>query len=220
MNCFQVPPVGMQHLEEYLIQWQGRDKEILTEVRAMQHGKRMTSKVHGLSHFSDKQHHYFSGATDAEMKKTVIYSIRFRLDANGEVQFSTCECAAGAGSNATCKHIVAALLVLIQFKKEGILEVEQSSTDVLQSFKKPKRTAQSPKKAQDMGSQETDLNDDDPRPKKYRNRSGYQDEVNMLTVNYCSYTNRDSSWRYKFRKANIQQASKEHDYDTIPITEL
>jgi len=62
--------------------------------------------------------------------------------------------------------------------------------------------------------------DDNPRPEQFRNRPSYTDEVNMLTVNYCSNTGRDSNWRFKFGKADIQAAASDHHYDILPITEL
>jgi len=50
--------------------------------------------------------------------------------------------------------------------------------------------------------------------------SAYKDEVNMLIVSYCATHKEDLSWRYKFAKANIQQAAKDHFYDALPITEI
>ncbi len=62
--------------------------------------------------------------------------------------------------------------------------------------------------------------EDDPRPVEGRNQPGYQDQVNMLTINYCCATGRDSSWRFKIPKADVQAAAKDHFYDTVPMTEL
>ncbi len=102
----QLPDLLFQQIEQYIMKWQGRDQEMLTEVRAVKHGKRMASRVHGLSHcFKDL--HFFTGAVDAEMKKRVVYAIKLAVDKQGQISFSSCECAAGVGPRATCKHIIA-----------------------------------------------------------------------------------------------------------------
>ncbi len=75
-------------------------------------------------------------------------------------------------------------------------------------------------KAAALGKRGVEENDPDPRPKKYRRREGYQAEVNMRTVNYCAFTNRDSCWRFKFGAANVQAAVVDHSYTKIPFTEL
>ena len=63
----------------------------------------------------------------------------------------------------------------------------QACTDVLQNFHRPTaKHASSPVKAASFGKGVKDEND--PRPAKFKTRSflaGYQDMVNMRTVNYC-----------------------------------
>ena len=54
------------------------------------------------------------------------------------MELTTCDCPAGAGSSATCKHIAATLLTLMTISKTGSLgEVNYGCTDRLQSFHKP-----------------------------------------------------------------------------------
>ncbi len=113
----------------------------------------------------------------------------------------------------------AVLLIILHLKEEGELKTAQSCTEVLQSFHCPaKRHVSSPIKASALGRGITD--EDDPRPDEYKNNPGYQDMVNMLTVNYCWSTGRDVSWRYKFGKCNIQQAAQDHDYEKLLLTEI
>lgn len=58
---------------------------------------------------------------------------------NAEVQNSECECPAGKGPNATCKHIGAVLLMLQKFVDTGRLLIDKSCTEGLQTFHKPRK---------------------------------------------------------------------------------
>ncbi len=118
------------------------------------------------------------------------------------------------------------LLVLLHLKETGEVKIDKACTESLQSFHKPKRLSNSsPVKAELLKKRSKKIclaRDDDPRPKKYRERSkeAFQAEVNMLTVNYCWSTNSDVMWRYKMEKADVQQAAMDHDYDQLLMTEL
>lgn len=68
------------------------------------------------------------------------YSLRLRVDSNGSVKNSFCECPAGAGDEGTCKHVAAALLTIVLMKDtKDMCGVNSSCTDALQSFHKPKK---------------------------------------------------------------------------------
>ena len=49
-----------------------------------------------------------------------------------------CECPAGKGSNATCKHIAAVLLMLESFSQTGEIHVKNFCAQDLQTFHKPR----------------------------------------------------------------------------------
>lgn len=67
----------------------------------------------------------------------VTYNSKLVIDINGDIVSSTCECAVGAGSHATCKHIAAMAVVLVNFTADGSYAVPGSCTDNLQLFHKP-----------------------------------------------------------------------------------
>jgi len=50
----------------------------------------------------------------AEMKKSVTYNMHVCLEKCGTIDSCECECAAGMGPNAHCKHIRALLYGLVQ----------------------------------------------------------------------------------------------------------
>ncbi len=123
-----------------------------------------SDKVPGLSVSFSGGYAFFSGSVDATMKSKVMYSIRMVTSCpDGTIVFSSCECPAGAGPHSTCKHVVAALLVVSYLKVNGTLLVRQSCTETIQSFHRPARLKQkmSPMKASSLGKGVNDS--DDPR---------------------------------------------------------
>lgn len=124
----------------------------------------------------------------------------------------------GIGPNSTCKHVVAVLLVLIEFKRSGLLKVAKSCTEKLASFNQPTVThTGSPVRAESI-SKLTQAKDDDPRPLHMRNRPQYNDEVKMSVVSFCHASGMDIPMRYLFEKADLQAAILDHDYFHQPFT--
>ena len=56
----------------------------------------------------------------AEMKKSVTYNMDIKLDKYPIISEARCECAAGQGPTAHCKHIGATLFPLSVFAEDGI----------------------------------------------------------------------------------------------------
>ena len=147
------------------------------------------------------------------MRKKVSYSLKIILDNAGEVRNSLCECPGGMGPHATCKHIVALLLVIIEFKKSGTINISKSCTEELQSFHKPKKShSGSPVKAEHLARQIQDDPDDDPRPVHLRKREQYSNEVMMKVINFACNTGVDVAYRHMGTRANCSAAAKDHDY--------
>lgn len=133
----------------------------------------------------------------------------------GEVKNSNCECAAGKGDSATCKHIVGVLLMLARFVATGSLNVQLTCTETLQSFKKPSKVhGGPPMRAEELGRGAKDY---DPRPPEFRNMEGYAAIVRNATINFCSNTGLDITQRYAYEKANVLLAVREHDYMKDPL---
>lgn len=61
---------------------------------------------------------------------------------------------------------------------------------------------------------------DDPRPMKYRMMSGKRDRIYGLMVNYTSTYHHDINLRYMFPRADLQIATLDHDYLSVPFTHL
>ena len=71
---------------------------------------------------------FFSGIVSAEMRSKLSFNVKFAVETEtGEVIHSECQCAAGKGPNATCKHIVGALLVVVALREDGEVSLSGSA---------------------------------------------------------------------------------------------
>ena len=73
------------------------------------------------------------------MKTGVHYLVDIELDLDGLVCRAQCECAAGMGPSAHCKHVLAVLYGLTVYKAEGGLKTTETCTQILQQFQAVKR---------------------------------------------------------------------------------
>jgi uncharacterized Zn finger protein len=86
-------------------------------------------------------------------------------------QNAHCECPAGRGPTATCKHVVGMLNTLEHFKRTGELRVQESCTEKLQSFKKPSQVhKKNAVLARELGKGDRS---EDPRPQHFQNMPGW-----------------------------------------------
>ena len=227
-----IPKIARSHVEQYVLY-----RQELTETKvpkAVEKGEKMVTSnmVLAVSSYLEESSAstssdedspsvlYISGIVEAEMKSKTTYSLKIVIDGvTGEVWQGHCECPAGTGPTATCKHIVAVLLILVKFAQEGILQVKLSCTETLQTFKKPAKTHQgSPVRAEDLD--KTIDWDHDPRPKKYRFSSKeVMYRIHNATTNFCAESGLDITFRYAFEKADVAQAEQDHDYLKKPLVE-
>lgn len=96
-----------------------------------------------------KENTFFHGEVRAEMK-AITYKVDVSLTSTGVVADCQCECAAGMGPSAHCKHVRCVLIGLLDFAQQGKFLTVQTCTQELQSFHRPKQHTGSPVKARDL----------------------------------------------------------------------
>lgn len=111
----------------------------------------------------------------AQMKSGVFYIVDVELD-NGDIVCTTqCECAAGMGPVAHCKHVSTVLYGLAVYVTEGGLKAIETCTQTLQQFHAVKRAhGGSPVKASNLKLPFGNQTVYDPRPVERRNVPNYQ----------------------------------------------
>ena len=135
-----VPPISKNIVEQYVLYRQVQDEEQNRDVSAMKKGVKMSEEtILAVSHVLNADGDcYLTGMVAAEMRKNTAYIFKIVLKKDsGEITGTNCECPVGKGTAATCKHVVAVLLMISEFVKTGQLSVQLTCTEKLQTFKKP-----------------------------------------------------------------------------------
>lgn len=160
----------------------------------------------------DADDSYFVAARcRAQMKNGVTYLVNIQLDAIGAVLAAECECAAGMGPDAHCKHVAAVLYGLSVYQKEGELKTERTCTQKLQQFHATKKPhGGSPVKAANLSLPFGGDIVGDPRPPQFRNRAGYN-AFFLNTWKACPGVSRRPV-SHLFEPANMHGIVNDHNY--------
>ncbi|CAC5384454.1 unnamed protein product [Mytilus coruscus] len=155
---------------------------------------------------------YVKSECRAQMKKSVTYNVDVSIDCDGSIFESQCECAAGMGPNAHCKHVCCVLIALYYFSSNGEIVTEETCTQRLQTFHKSKRFKGSPIKACDLSVSAVRASNVnfDPRPRASQNTSNYQDYFRNICLNHKYGSTLPTVQLYP--PANIYGVVTDHDY--------
>jgi putative phage-type endonuclease len=158
----------------------------------------------------------------AEMRKSTAYKVDLSLDCHAIVQQAQCECGAGQGPNAHCKHVAAVLYGLTAFCETGDIVTELTCTQVLQTFHKSQTFKGSPLKASDMqtlrGRSSTGATGAlvfDPRPAHRRNCVETADRFRSVCLNSAMEFEQPMPVQQLYPPANIAALCKDHNYMAI-----
>jgi hypothetical protein len=118
------------------------------------------------------------------MRREITYDIDVTMDTDGVINECQCECGAGMGPEAHCKHVQAVLWALIRFSSSKDIVTIQTCTEQLQTFHKAKKHLGSPVKCNNANIGANDQTFEfDPRPQSLVNDPGYKDRVLNLCTN-------------------------------------
>ena len=168
---------------------------------------------------------FFRAAVFAEMKKDMIYLVECRIS-DKEIEYSCCECTAGRGPHAICKHVAVLLYNLEHFEQSGEWILARSCTDRAQSWpcqpKKRKLDPNIPLTPCDVLEMADAPQLQDPRPAKYRcvAKQEKRRHVEMLLINYTS-EKKELLHISEIcgGKANVKALNHDHDYLAKPLVE-
>ena len=193
-----------EDLSQYLLQFQ---KSLTKDAKDLYHERflryvRMASK-------DDKI--YIQAECRAQMKKTVVYKLDLSLNIQGQVYQAQCECGAGMGPDAHCKHVCALLYGLCKFGMTGEIKTELACTERLQTFHQCKKFKGSPKKCEDL---QLSVNDSrsgsplyDPRP---RQATDFDYHYFQNVCNGSPFRTLPTVQRHQ--PANMHGVAHDHDY--------
>ncbi|XP_043232089.1 uncharacterized protein LOC122386699 [Amphibalanus amphitrite] len=160
----------------------------------------------------------------AEMKKDVTYLVECRIQ-DSEIRYTSCECTAGRGPHAICKHVAVLLYNLEQYERTDKWMMSKSCTDVAQSWPhQPKKRVLDPHEAKTpediLNANEDHAYFADPRPAKFQKMDSKRQRVEMMLINYSSTRSHSLHLGEICQgKANMQAVVDDHDYLRSSLTE-
>ncbi|XP_061167356.1 uncharacterized protein LOC133176217 [Saccostrea echinata] len=156
---------------------------------------------------------FTKGNCRAEMRKGVCYTIDIKLSNEGSVLEAQCECAAGMGRDAHCKHVAAVMYGTVMFAKNKFIKTEETCTQRLQTFHKCKSFKGSPIKSDELnlpGADELTNIAIDPKPEEFRNNPSYPHYFRNVCLNFPGISKMPIY--QTFTPANMIAVAHEHDY--------
>lgn len=78
----------------------------------------------------------------AQIYKKVAYNVHLKIANDATTEGTHCECAAGAGGSAHCKHVIVVLCGIEQLVHEDNIILREACTQQLQTFHQPKKKYQ------------------------------------------------------------------------------
>jgi hypothetical protein len=152
---------------------------------------------------------HFKAEIRAEMKLHVVYVVDLLLSPEGIILECQCECAAGMGPHAHCKHVCCILFGLTDFGESKSFKTLATCTQQLQTFHQAKKHLGSPVKAEKLKLQVSENIDLDPRPEEFRAVVSYPDFFRNTLVNHGVFSN--AAIMHTVQPANPYAIANDHD---------
>lgn len=133
--------------------------------------------------------YYATGLCASEMRKTISYNVTIKLKDHIVLE-AQCECAAGIGPYAQCKHVIVVLCGIVDFNETKTIKTKSSCTSTLQTFHHPTGSySGNPVQAAHLtlkfkNKQMKEMTTFDPRPTT-ENVEKYRENFNNIIGNYC-----------------------------------
>lgn len=174
------------------------------------------------------ENHFYRAQVNSEMTKALTYYVKLVISIDGSISEASCECIAGKGFRAVCKHVAVLCYSLLQLKERGELCIKEACTDKKQVWNMPKKHKLdiSPKKAELINytvpvykvqkKQKGNLCYD-PRPQEFKNMPGFNDNVRSQVINYTANKKRSLCINGAFIVASVPAMAHDHDYLSTSI---
>ncbi|KYN28602.1 hypothetical protein ALC57_01994 [Trachymyrmex cornetzi] len=155
---------------------------------------------------------FFKGVVHAQMYKKVTYNVHLKIANDATIEATHCECAAGEGGSAHCKHVIVVLLGIEQMVREGDIILSQACTQKLQTFHQPKKKYQgTPLKAACLKSvYRCNHIQFGPRPPKYKGKN-----IKERLHNLCASFHSNMPFKHLLVPANPYGVELDHTYSKM-----
>ncbi|XP_013420386.1 uncharacterized protein LOC106180799 [Lingula anatina] len=154
----------------------------------------------------------------AKMRRAVTYTIDIKLEQDGYFLESQCECKAGEGPSAHCKHVRACMLAILDCSNGNKMVLETTCTAELQSFHRPKKIHYgSPIKTANVPSRSNNSKlIFNPIPEQFNETpSAVYSRVANASINFAANTSANPAILQLFPPANLRAVYSDHDYNKL-----
>ena len=181
-----------------------------------------------LQYAGSGEQYFFKGKVRAQMKKTMIYETRLEISGSGTAKHGSCECVAGSGSHAQCKHVGVVLFAIEHFLKTGEVMAEVACTSQEKQWDKPvkRKLVSSPVKCQALSYQTPKHGEDQTvRPKLIGStRPTVSVDAtarlrSMVTNHEASSGTRIAASLTMHNPASLKVVASDHDYLSEKVTD-
>jgi len=173
---------------------------------------------------------FYQSQLNSAFTKRLTYFSKIIVTKEGEIVEGSCECVAGAGTEATCKHIAVTCFAVMRYNDRGVWPIRKSCTENPQKWHVPKKqkVSASPKRAQQLSyhvpvcevtKKRTGTMTYDPRPMQYRNVPSFSDSVRNSVINNRSSSEGKRLWGILglYGPACVNSLARDHDYLQKPL---
>lgn len=224
-----VPVMDIVHINQYFLQVykepEGMNMYAAVHRKgyAMMKNNFMTALVE-----SKKVLYFYRGQVNSEMTKNLTYFVKLVIDCAGNIIEGSCECIAGKGTQAVCKHVATVSYALLYFREHKTWCIRKTCTDQKQVWHMPKKRKIeiSPLTAEQLNLSVPEYRVEkkkksnmcyDPRPFSYRNNPSFNDNVRNAVINYNCMNRRTLAISGIFKCASLPGLANDHDYLARPL---
>ncbi|XP_047027501.1 uncharacterized protein LOC124635615 [Helicoverpa zea] len=175
-------------------------------------------------------HIFFKGQVHSENTKALTYFASIAIcNGSGSIIQSVCECVAGKGPKAICKHVSVLCYAILKFREQNKWFIKMTPTQKKQVWHVPKKNKLdvSPKKAENLSYEIAEYNVCkkykrstcyDPRPQSSISQGKeWAATVRNKVINYCSLSQKRIGLCGILDSANMQDVIHDHDYLPFPL---
>ncbi|XP_047039840.1 uncharacterized protein LOC124644478 [Helicoverpa zea] len=197
----KLPPLNKTQIRHYL-SYTSKKMDKVAQLYESRH------LVTARSHTSSNET-YIKGICRKSMKK-LHYSVDIKFDEYGNIMEAHCECPAGSGSNASCKHVAVLLFGIEHMVHAKQILLFETCTQKLQQFHVPtSRYSGTPIRAEKLTRRRNLPVIFEPYPVNKINKINYDSRVRSLVLNF---PNSSMPLKQMYEPANPYSLEIDHNY--------
>ena len=183
--------------------------------------------LRALTEAKESDYYFYRGQVNSQFTKSLSYFVLRALNLDGNIVQSQCECEAGAGPFAACKHVGVLCYALVHFKETRKWPIKLTVTQMPQMWHLPKKRKLdvSPMKADKLTYEVHEFQKQkrkpsclvyDPRPKTGPT-TPFQDNLRNAAINSANAGAHPFGLSGVFECASTAALVKDHDYLKDPL---